>query len=233
MDLILKILFIFMLFSIIGWLIEFIFRSIKKKRLINPGFMLGITLPIYGFGGVVLYVLWSITITNIIWIDIILISVISLIILSTIEYIGGYIALNYYNNRLWDYSNYKYNYKGLICPMFSLLWGIFSLMFYFLIMPWLPQVLIVLETDVWLSYVLGFSYGLFIIDLIYSLDLMNVIKGYAKELDVILNLQILKDDAYNYNNTLTAKYKRMKPYMKKHIINELSIIKSKKVNNID
>jgi hypothetical protein len=81
-----------MFFSIIGWLIEFIFRSIKKKRLINPGFMLGITLPIYGFGGVVLYVLWSITITNIIWIDIILISVISLIILSTIEYIGGYIA---------------------------------------------------------------------------------------------------------------------------------------------
>jgi uncharacterized membrane protein len=221
-----------MLFSIVGWIIEFLFRSIKKKRLINPGFMVGITLPIYGFGGLILYVLWSINITNILWLDIILITIISMILLSAIEYIGGYIALNYYNNRLWDYSNYKYNYKGLICPMFSMIWGVFSIAFYFSIVPWLPSVLVVLESDVWLSYILGLSYGLFIIDLIYSLDLMSIMRTYAKELNVILNLDILKDDAYTYNNTLTTKFKKIKPYIKKHINNELSIINSKKTNNL-
>jgi uncharacterized membrane protein len=217
-----------MLFSIIGWIIEFIFRSIKKKRFINPGFMLGITLPIYGFGGIILYALWSITITNILWLDILIISMISVIILTGIEYIGGYIALNYYNNRLWDYTNYKYNYKGLICPIFSLLWGVFSILFYFLIMPWLPSVLIVLETDIWLSLLLGFSYGLFIIDLIYSCNLMSIIREYAHELNKTLNLQVLKEEAYEHNNASTSKYRKLKPYMKNHINNELLMIKSRK-----
>lgn len=190
--------------------------------------MIGITLPIYGFGGVILYAIWTITITNILWIDIILLSTISAILLTSIEFIGGYIALKYYNNKLWDYTKFKYNYKGLICPLFSLLWFCFSILFYFLIMPWLPAVLNVLETDVWLSFVLGLGYGLFIIDLIYSLDLMNKIRSYAKELNQTLNFQILKDEAYTYNNTFTTKYKKFKPYVKAHINNELSNIRMKK-----
>jgi uncharacterized membrane protein len=227
-DLILDLLFIFLLFSVVDWIIEFVFKSIRKKRLINPGFMVGITLPIYGFGGVILYAIWSITITNILWLDIILLSFISMVLLTGIEFIGGFIAIKYYNNRLWDYSKYKYNYKGLICPLFSLLWFSFAILFYFLIMPWLPSVLIVLKNDVWLAFVLGFSYGLFIIDLAYSLDLMNKIKRYAKELNQTLNFQIIKDDAYTYNKTLETRYKKFKPYVKSHINNELSIINTKK-----
>lgn len=191
--------------------------------------MIGITLPIYGFGGIILYAIWSVSITNILVIDLIILSLVSTIVLTGIEFIGGYIALKYYNNRLWDYSKYKYNYKGLICPLFSLLWFVFSILFYFLIMPWLPSVLNVLETDVWLSFVLGLGYGLFIVDLIYSLDLMEKIRIYAKELNQILNFQIIKDEAYT-NNTFTSKYKKYKPYIKKHINNEITLIRSKKSN---
>ena len=192
--------------------------------------MIGITLPIYGFGGVILYAIWTVSITNIVWLDIILLSIISTILLTGIEFIGGYIALKYYNNRLWDYSKYKYNYKGLICPMFSFLWFCFSILYYFLIMPWLPAVLNVLESDSWLSFILGFGYGVFLLDLIYSLDLMSKIRSYAKELNQTLIFQNIKDEAYSYNNTFTTKYKRFKPYVKKHINNELLMIKSKKSN---
>ena len=191
--------------------------------------MIGITLPIYGFGGVILYAIWTVSITNIVWLDIILLSIISTILLTGIEFIGGYIALKYYNNRLWDYSKYKYNYKGLICLMFSFLWFCFSILYYFLIMPWLPSVLNVLESDAWLSFILGFGYGVFLLDLIYSLDLMSKIRSYAKELNQTLIFQNIKDEAYTYN-TFTTKYQKLKPYVKKHINNELLMIKSKKSN---
>lgn len=191
--------------------------------------MIGISLPIYGFGGLVLFVIWSINITKIIWLDVILLSLISTIILTSIEFIGGFISFKYYNNRLWDYTDFKYNYKGFICPLFSFLWFIFSMIFGLFIMPWLPNLLFVLETDIWLTFVLGFGYGLFIIDLIYSLDLLSKIRSYAKELNQIMNFQIIKEEAYS-NNITSKKYQKLKPYVKKHINNELLSIKSKKSN---
>jgi hypothetical protein len=96
-------------------------------------------------------------------------------------------------------------------------------------MPWLPAVLNVLESDSWLSFILGFGYGVFLLDLIYSLDLMSKIRSYAKELNQTLIFQNIKDEAYTYN-TFTTKYQKLKPYVKKHINNELLMIKSKKSN---
>ena len=37
--------------------------------------------------------------------------------------------------RLWDYSNEWMNYEGLICPKFSLFWGLICALYYFLLYP--------------------------------------------------------------------------------------------------
>ena len=42
----------FGLYSFIGWIIEVIYRSREQKKLVNPGFLYGPFLPIYGFGAV-------------------------------------------------------------------------------------------------------------------------------------------------------------------------------------
>ena len=43
--------FIFMIFSVIGWVIELFFRRfVSTKRWINPGLLKGPYLPIYGIG---------------------------------------------------------------------------------------------------------------------------------------------------------------------------------------
>ncbi len=47
---------IFTLGSLAGWLIELIFVGlIKEKKLVNPGFLNGPYLPIYGTGAILLY----------------------------------------------------------------------------------------------------------------------------------------------------------------------------------
>jgi len=52
-------LFIFCLFSVVGWILEFAYRSIVNKKIINPGFMSGCVVPLYGFGAVILNIICS------------------------------------------------------------------------------------------------------------------------------------------------------------------------------
>ena len=47
---------LFVVGSLIGWIIELFFRRfVSQKKWMNPGFLTGPYLPIYGFGVLVLY----------------------------------------------------------------------------------------------------------------------------------------------------------------------------------
>ena len=41
-------------------MLEVVYRSIVNKKLINPGFMSGCVLPIYGFGAVILNIVCTV-----------------------------------------------------------------------------------------------------------------------------------------------------------------------------
>ena len=47
---------LFVIGSLLGWVIELFFRRfVSQKKWMNPGFLIGPYLPIYGFGVIVLY----------------------------------------------------------------------------------------------------------------------------------------------------------------------------------
>ena len=46
----------FYLYSFFGWIYESSFCSIKAHKLTNRGFLIGPLLPLYGFGGTIVYV---------------------------------------------------------------------------------------------------------------------------------------------------------------------------------
>ena len=48
--------------------------------------------------------------------------------MTAIEYIAGIVSLKFMHIRLWDYSSQWGNIQGLICPQFSLLWGLGSVL---------------------------------------------------------------------------------------------------------
>ena len=115
MNLFLVFIFIFFIGSTLGWVIELIYRRIAHKKWVNPGFLVGPYLPIYGFG------LVAVTYIHLLFYGLNLPPVLAILLMGVtmtiIELVGGLISL-YNNVRLWDYSDRWLNYKGIICPLF-------------------------------------------------------------------------------------------------------------------
>ena len=120
-----------------GWAIELFFRRfVSQKKWMNPGFLTGPYLPIYGFGVTVLYGVSNMPlgITIPVW-DIIVRVVIIGVGMTLIEFIAGLIFIKGCKIKLWDYSNRKGNIMGIICPSFSLIWLVVGSLYYFLLNP--------------------------------------------------------------------------------------------------
>lgn len=58
MQTLLKLSIIYVFGGTIGWITEFFFRRAVHKKWINPGFLVGPNLPLYGTGITLLYAIW-------------------------------------------------------------------------------------------------------------------------------------------------------------------------------
>lgn len=196
MERLIELIIIFIFFCFGGWCLEVMYRSIRNKRLINPGFMLGPTLPIYGSGCLLMYLIYSWNIPGIDnkWVLFAVEALMCGVLMTIIEFIAGFMSLKIYHNRLWDYSDRKGNVMGLICPTFSLIWTILGALFYFVFMPWIGRAANIFATNVGLILLTGFFAGIFITDLGYSLHLATKIRKYAKSIGEIVNFEELKQN---------------------------------------
>ena len=108
--------FLFVLASLGGWIIEFVFTTIKYSQLQFPGCFYGPYLPIYGFGGVLLMLLARSN--NKVW------EFIKVIFLMTaIEYLASYLIELTTGVMWWDYSRFAFNINKRVCLRYSLYWG--------------------------------------------------------------------------------------------------------------
>lgn len=189
-----KYLFIFCLFSSIGWIIEVIYRSLRTKKFVNPGFMSGCTLPIYGFGSIIMYLICNMFSKINSNYKVILIFIISVILLSILEYISGFLLLKIFKIRLWDYRGRKFNLNGYICLYFSCAWGILSLIFYYLFYPHINSIALNFIDNKICLFFLGIYVGIFLVDLACSINLINNLRKYAKGISKIINVEKLKLD---------------------------------------
>jgi len=109
----------FAVYSFAGWIIELIYRSYTRKKIINPGFLYGPFVPVYGIGALFIILLQR-------FIDPLHITgqfIFYTILLTIIEYITGEIFEQLFNLKLWDYSDNRFNFKGKVSLIFSLGWG--------------------------------------------------------------------------------------------------------------
>ena len=112
--------------------------------------------------------------------------------MTAIEYIAGLMSLKLMHVRLWDYSNQWGNIQGLICPQFSLIWAAASAGYYYLVHPHILDALKWLSENLAFSFVIGFFFGVFTIDVVYSAHLLSRIRQFAKENEVDIKLERLK-----------------------------------------
>ena len=189
-----KYLFIFLLFSFVGWILELVYRSYNSKKFINPGFMSGCVVPLYGFGALIMYLLCNDLSEINSKYKVLIIVLISILLLTLLELISGILLDKLFHLRLWDYSKYKYNYKGLICINFSLIWGILAFSFYYFMYNPINNISNSFISSDYGLFFLGLASGIFIIDLAMSIQLLNRIVKYANEIKQTVDLEKLRLD---------------------------------------
>ena len=169
--------------SLIGWLIELFYRRfISQKRWMNPGFLTGPYLPIYGFGVVGLYAISNIPLsTGILFLDVMIKILLIGLGMTLIEFIAGLIFIKFFKVKLWDYSDRFGNIMGIICPLYSLFWIIVGSVYYFLINPFYVNGITWISENLIYTYFIGIVIGMMIVDFSYSIHLATKLK-YYKEL---------------------------------------------------
>lgn len=212
--------FLFFVGSVSGWVLELLFRrffslSNPERKWINPGFCTGPYLPLYGFGLCFLYLIASVEkynlLTNPFWNKVVL-FVIMAICMTVIEYIAGILSLKVAKVRLWDYSNEWGNIQGIICPKFSFFWAVLGAIYYFLFHPYILDSLNWLSLNLAFSFVIGLFFGVFLIDVAKSTQLVARLKKYADENNVVVRYELLKSNIRKRHDETKQKYHFFRPF---------------------
>ena len=227
MSLFLKLCYLFFIGAVLGWVIELIFRRFfssknPERKWINPGFCIGPYVPLYGFGLCTMYVLASLNqriVSESAWGTVLLI-VLMAIAMTVLEFLAGLLVLKISNVRLWDYTDKWGNIMGLICPQFSVVWAACGAGYYFLVHPHILNAIDWLAENLAFSFVIGMFFGVFIIDVVYSSQLLIKIRQYAVENDVIVRYENLKANIRKAHDDAREKASFLFPFRSSHQIAE-------------
>ncbi len=171
--------YVFLFGAFGGWIIELFYRTlIAEHKLVNPGFLSGPYLPLYGFGAVFLFFASGLEMPLYFRAPFFLVAI------TALEYITGLFFLRVFNLRLWDYRNVFLNYKGLICPLFSVYWTILSMLFFYFVYPFLSGTYIQFSRFDGFFYLFGVFSGFIIEDIFISFRLANKLKKIIGELKI-------------------------------------------------
>lgn len=113
----------FYIYCFFGWVFESTYVSLKKKQLVNRGFLRIPMLPLYGSGAVMM--LWvSLPVKN----NLFLVYLSGVIAATALEYVTGSLMERLFKVRYWDYSNQKFQLQGYICLSSSVAWGFLTIL---------------------------------------------------------------------------------------------------------
>ena len=109
MNLFLTLAFLFCIGSILGWVLEVVFRRFfSAHHWVNPGFLIGPYLPLYGSSLCVLYLLAELE--PLIAVEQaclrkLLLFLLMAVAITLLEYVAGVIFIHGMKIKLWDYSD--------------------------------------------------------------------------------------------------------------------------------
>ena len=113
--------------------------------------------------------------------------------MTLLEFITGMIFVNHMHLQLWDYTPYWGNIKGVICPLFSCIWYAVAAFYYLVVHENVLKALEWLSRNLTFSCVIGFFYGVFLIDVFFTFHLVSKIKNLADEYGIIVKYNAYKD----------------------------------------
>ncbi len=203
-------LFLFLMGSVLGYGLEVLFRRLfTAKKWVNPGFMRGPWLPLYGFGTIIMFTVVTLLLTCLpSWsfynpfgsygfldeasgpsvADLLPISIMA-ISMILLEFVAGLIFVKGFKVKLWDYTNMKGNIMGVICPQFNLIWLACAVVFYYGINPFLYKAALASFDYMFggdggvahfgFIFFMGLVYGVILIDFIVSAQVFTRVRSWA------------------------------------------------------
>ncbi len=127
----------FFIYSILGFLLETLISFITRSHF-SSGILYGPWTPIYGIGVIIIILLSNYLFLNLHmhrFYETIIVFIIVTIVLTLIEWLGGTIIESIFHITFWDYSSHKYNIGKYVSLGMSLVWGIASIIFIYIIRP--------------------------------------------------------------------------------------------------
>lgn len=183
MELLLTFFMTFIIYSFIGWLWETVYCSIKAKRFVYRGFLMGPYCPVYGFGVILVLLLIPKNETSLLALYFSIV-----VIVTVVEFIASFLLEKIFKLTLWDYKEVPFNIEGRVAVPVSIFWGVGCI--------FLIKVIDPIVTD-FVSFLLTDYSGLFayIVLLLFISDVISTISFSLKDKGIIT--QALKDNPSN------------------------------------
>lgn len=182
--------YIFFLYAFLGWIYESCLVSLRKRTLVNRGFLTGPVIPIYGCGALLVYLaLWEYRD------NLLLVFFVGSLLATSLEYITSVIMEVIFNTRWWDYSTYRFNFQGRIYLGASLIWGIMSIA---MVKIFHPIILFIISK---IPRAYGEAAGYVIIGL-FTADIALSVIYTVKFKQLLEKLHTLRQDIMNYVSTI-------------------------------
>lgn len=153
---------IFALISFGGWVYETIYCSVVEGEFTKRGFLFGPTCPIYGIGAIAEWLVLG-QISNPI-----IVFIIGAVLATVIEYSTGLFLERRFKKKWWDYSMFKFNLHGRVCPQASAVFGAFSVTSVFVLVPTMLNILMIFSKHT-VSVVAFIVVTLYFLDAVASL----------------------------------------------------------------
>ena len=131
---------IFFIYSFLGFIFENIFTAIVGSNF-NSGILYGPWTFIYGFAIFTMMFLNKLIdrIKTNKWFKILIFFLVSCILMSVIEFLGGFIIEKLFHVVYWDYTSMRFNLGHYICLEAAIFWGLFATIVNYLLRPILEK----------------------------------------------------------------------------------------------
>lgn len=154
--------FYFILFSILGWVVEEAITSFEKKSFVNVGYLNGPFCPLYGFSVTICYIISELIIDE--WYAQLLIFT---VVISAFVYLTGVFLQKALHVRLWNYSTMSMNINGFLTVPLSVMWGIVMTVIVGSLLPIIDHLIGYIPKTV-LYFIFAVIGSLFLIDTVVS-----------------------------------------------------------------
>lgn len=158
----LECIYFFIIGAFAGWLLECVFKYAAGHMDKTPGILNTPFCILYGVGTATLSL-----VVNRMTDNFLMLFIISMVVLTAMEYITFVLLKSIYGVKLWDYSDMTFRLNEKVCLEFSLIWGVLGALYIKFLLPLLTN-FFVLAQGAALASVVYLLFGIIFVDFIYS-----------------------------------------------------------------